>query len=397
MLLALRRPFLPHYEGEERALHLRLAHLTLRAWAITLAVWFVARLVLYLTIGYVRDPGPAAEVLSLLYSIVAIGLGYALARRERILVAGYLMATAILLYPTVDGWLFPTEPLLLTPVAVVAVFIASAVVSPAAGYLYAFGGLGANLYAWSQAARIPAQAGTAFDTISGTLFLVLQTAVLFFAAALLHVYASQARRAMAQLNRQAEQMTELAHTDSLTGLANRRWLLELLEREFQRARRYHRPLSLIYLDLDGFKEVNDAFGHLFGDGLLRSAARSMQAVLRTADFIARIGGDEFAVLLPETGIAGAEKVVGKLRRAMHSTTRPYGASLPPLSFSAGICQLRKEDRTIDDLLARADDAQYLAKGAGRGETRTETDLAQASPAPAGEPPRESVDGPDAGD
>jgi len=401
MVIAVRRALLPHYEGEERALHLRLVSLILRVWAIILAVWFVGRVVLYLTIGFVRGPTASAEVFSLLFSIVVLGLGYALARGERILAAGYLLASAALFYPTLDGLLYPSELFLLSPVLIVAVFIAAAVISPSAGYLYAGLSVASNTLAWTLALRSPSPAPMALDTASATVFLVVQTAILFFSAALLHAYGSQARRAMAKLNRQAEQMTELAHTDSLTGLANRRWLIELLEREFQRARRYRRPLTLVYIDLDGFKDVNDAFGHLFGDGLLRSAARSMQAVLRAADFLARIGGDEFAVLLPETEMAGADNVVGKLRRALLSTTRPYGASLPPLTFSAGISQLRDDDRTIDDLLARADDAQYLAKGAGRGESRTELDLARSSTARASAPkadtPLQAYDGPNAGD
>jgi diguanylate cyclase (GGDEF)-like protein len=276
---------------------------------------------------------------------------------------------------------------------IVAVFIGSAVISrPWRGAA----AVAANVLAWGWALQHPVAAVIALDATSATVFLVVQVAILFFTAAMLHAYASQSRHAMAQLNDQAAQMTELAHTDSLTGLANRRWLLELLEREFQRARRYRRPLSLIYIDLDGFKEVNDAFGHLFGDGLLRSAARSMQAVLRAADFLARIGGDEFAVLLPETETAGAINVVGKLRRALLSTTRPYGASLPPLTFSAGISMLNDDDRTIDALLARADDAQYLAKGAGRGETRTEVDLGRPPAKRATPPPPKGGDAPDSG-
>jgi len=401
MALTLRRAFFPRYDGEERALHLRLVHLILRVWAITLAVWFVGRAILYLAVGFVRGPSAAAELFSLLFSFVVLGVGFLLARRGRILASGYLLAAAALFYPTLDGVVYPSELFLLSPVAIVSVFIAAAIISPAAGYLFASASVAADIFAWSMAARNPSSAAIALDPTSATVFLVVQTTILFFTAAMLHAYASQSRKALAQLNRQAEQMTELAHTDSLTGLANRRWLLELLEREFQRARRYHRPLTLIYIDLDGFGEVNDAFGHLFGDGLLRSAARSMQAALRAADSLARIGGDEFAVLLPETEIAGADNVVSKLRRALLSTTRPYGASLPPLTFSAGVSQLHKDDRTIDDLLARADDAQYLAKGAGRGETRTESDLSQPAPArapaAAAELPRETVDDPDSGD
>jgi diguanylate cyclase (GGDEF)-like protein len=279
---------------------------------------------------------------------------------------------------------------------VVAVMIAGAIISPAAGYLYAFLAVASVV---SISLAVTPAAGSPAPILSQSaefVFLAVQTAILFFAAVMMHAYTLNARSAIRRLNRQTEQMTELAHTDSLTGLANRRWLLELLEREFLRARRYRRPLTLIYLDLDGFKEVNDAFGHLFGDGLLRSAARSMQAVLRAADLLARIGGDEFAILLPETDLAGADKVVGKLRRALQSTTRPYGTALPPLTFSAGICQMGEADRTIDDLILRADEAQYLAKSAGRGETRTEIHLARppAAAQPAVETRRETADGPD---
>jgi diguanylate cyclase (GGDEF)-like protein len=399
MVEQLRRAFFPRYEGEERALHFRLIFLVLRVWTIALGIWFTGRIVLYLTIGFQRGPSLSFEVFSVLFSFLALGLGYLLARRDHLLASGYLLATAGWFYPTLNGFLNPGELILIGPVAVVAVLIAGAIVSPAAGYLFASASVASSL-----AIFLSATGGLAAGQSStfGGVWLVVQSAILYFAAAVMHAYSTNAHRAIQRLNRQTKQMTELAHTDSLTGLANRRWLLELLEREFLRARRYRRPLSLIYLDLDGFKEVNDAFGHLFGDGLLRSAARSMQAVLRAADMLARIGGDEFAVLLPETDLTGAEKVAGKLRRALQATTRPYGTALPPLSFSAGICQMQESDRTIDDLILRADEAQYLAKGAGRGETRSEADLGRAVPAPpaASEPvelPRESADGPDAHD
>jgi diguanylate cyclase (GGDEF)-like protein len=385
----------PRYEGEERALHFRLVHLVLRVWGIALAAWFIGRLLLFVTIGYQRGPSLAFELFSLVFSVLALGLGYLFAIRRHLLASGYLLATAAWLYPTLNGLINPGEVFLLGPVTIVSVFIAGAIISPAAGYVFAGASVGSLL--WISIGRFIGQRLGSAELV----FLVVQSAILFFAAAMMHAYSGNARSAIRRLNRQTEQMTELAHTDSLTGLANRRWLLELLEREFLRARRYRRPLSLIYLDLDGFKDVNDAFGHLFGDGLLRSAARSMQAVLRAADLLARIGGDEFAVLLPETDLVGAENVAGKLRRALQSTTRPYGTALPPLTFSAGICQMQEADRTIDDLILRADEAQYLAKGAGRGQTRTERDLGRtptAGPAPtpqAVEAPGDPFDGPDA--
>jgi diguanylate cyclase (GGDEF)-like protein len=400
MVQRLRLAFFPRYEGEERALHFGLVYLVLRVWGIALAAWFVGRFLLYLTIGYQRGPSLSFEIFSVLFSILALGLGYLLAHRQHLLGSGYLLATAAWFYPTLNGILNPSELYLIGPVAIVAVFIAGAIISPAAGYLYAAASVVSAVVVFL---RAPIEAGATslgLTATSGIVFLVVQMAILFFAATLMHAYSANAHRAIERLNRQALQMTELAHTDSLTGLANRRWLLELLEREYLRARRYQRPLTLIYLDLDGFKEVNDTFGHLFGDGLLRSAARSMQAVLRAADLLARIGGDEFAVLLPETDLAGADKVVGKLRRALLSTTRPYGTALPPLTFSAGICQLGEADRTIDELILRADEAQYLAKSAGRGETRTEVDLGRAAApqaaatSPAVSAPRESGDGPD---
>jgi diguanylate cyclase (GGDEF)-like protein len=157
-------------------------------------------------------------------------------------------------------------------------------------------------------------------------------------------------------------------------LANRRHLIEQLEREFARARRYRRPLSLLYLDLDGFKAVNDRFGHMFGDEILRGVAKSMQAVLRSTDLLARIGGDEFAVLLPETNLEGGQKVANKLRKALVAYSQRLGPMIPALTFCAGASQLLKEDRSIDDILARADDAQYLAKSTGKAHTRTQVEL-----------------------
>lgn len=397
----LRLTFFPRYEGEERALHFRLVYLVLRVWGIALAAWFGGRFLLFLTIGSQRGPRLSFEIFSILFSILALGLGYLLANRQHLRASGYLLATAAWFYPNLNGVLNPSELYLIGPVSIVAVFIAGAIISPAAGYLYAAASVASSVVVFLIAPLDPNANATGLGGagLSGIVFLVVQTAILFFAAAMMHAYSTNAHAAIQRLNRQALQMTELAHTDSLTGLANRRWLLELLEREFLRARRYRRPLTLIYFDLDGFKEVNDGFGHLFGDGLLRSAARSLQAVLRAADLLARFGGDEFAVLLPETDLAGADKVVGKLRRALLSTTQPYGTALPPLTFSAGICQLRDADRTIDDLILRADEAQYLAKSSGRGETRTEVDLGRppvqaTATSQAVEARRESGDGPD---
>jgi len=397
MIERLRRALLPRYEGEQRLLHLRLVSLVLRVWGVTLAVWFGLRLLLYLTIGFVRGPTLGHELFSLVFSFAALGIGYLLYTRKRSIAAGYTLATAAWLYPTLTGLAFPSEVVLIGPVSVVAVFIAASIVGPGAGYLFAAACIGSQVAVFLAAQRTLGPSALPLDPNAAFIFIIVQASIVLFAAGLLHATSRHVHRAIERLDQQAAQMTELAHTDSLTGLANRRWLLELLEREFLRARRYQRPLSLIYIDLDGFKAVNDAFGHLFGDGLLRSAARSMQAVLRATDLLARIGGDEFAVLLPETDLVGADKVVAKLRRALLSTTRPYGAALPPLTFSAGTCQLRDADRTIDDLILRADEAQYLAKAAGRGVTRSEADLRRAPAAAKTPAAAHQPHGPDARD
>ena len=190
-------------------------------------------------------------------------------------------------------------------------------------------------------------------------------------AAILHTLMRHIHETIGRLHQQTEQMTELAHTDPLTNLGNRRFFMEQLGREFARARRHHRPLSLIYLDLDGFKGINDRFGHLFGDDILRGVGRSMQSILRSTDLLSRIGGDEFAVLLPETGQPGAVNVAAKLRKALAAYVHQFGGALPGLTFCAGVAQLRESDSTIDDILARADDAQYVAKANGKDHTRTQ--------------------------
>jgi len=164
-----------------------------------------------------------------------------------------------------------------------------------------------------------------------------------------------------------------ALTDPLTGLANRRQLIDLMQREFNRARRYRRPLGLLYLDLDGFKAINDRFGHMFGDEILRNVATTLRAVLRSTDLLARIGGDEFAVLLPETPIPGVENVATKLHRALASYSQRLGPAVTPLTFCVGASQLSDNDASIDDLLTRADNALLEAKNDTPGTTHTQLD------------------------
>jgi diguanylate cyclase (GGDEF)-like protein len=156
----------------------------------------------------------------------------------------------------------------------------------------------------------------------------------------------------------------LADLDALTGLHNRRFFHETLAREVARAQRYQRRLSLIVLDLDDFKAINDRVGHLAGDAVLAEAAERMLSVVRTADFACRVGGDEFGVVLPESTIGEAELLAGRIARAINS--RPI-TSAGIVNLSAGVAELRSADRPTD-LFERADEALYRAKELGKAQT-----------------------------
>lgn len=151
----------------------------------------------------------------------------------------------------------------------------------------------------------------------------------------------------------AEALEQAAVTDPLTGLANRRALDPVLDREMARCARLGHPLSLAVMDLDHFKDVNDAHGHQQGDLLLAEVTRAWCAQLRDTDVLARAGGDEFVLLLPSTGIAQALSVLGRLGQAT------------PQAFSAGVAAA-KPGCTVEDVLREADDACYQAKQRGGG-------------------------------
>jgi diguanylate cyclase (GGDEF)-like protein len=176
--------------------------------------------------------------------------------------------------------------------------------------------------------------------------------------------------------RRFREARQLADMDALTGLHNRRYFHETLAREVARAHRYERALALAVLDLDDFKAINTRIGHLAGDAVLAEAAERVRDVVRSADVACRVGGDEFAIILPESTVDDAEGLYRRLGVAM--AKRPVGQA-GALALSAGVAELRPDDDAVS-FFERADEALYRAKAAGKGT------VAVAGPATSPPPP-----------
>jgi len=156
--------------------------------------------------------------------------------------------------------------------------------------------------------------------------------------------------------------------DGLTGAANRRFLTEFLERELARCRRHGRALSLVLFDLDHFKQVNDGFGHLTGDEVLRTVAAIAREQVRREDCLARFGGEEFAVVLTETELIAARLFAERLRGTIEVHEFRAGADRVPVTISCGIASITPDTREPAALIAAADARLYEAKAAGRNRT-----------------------------
>lgn len=165
--------------------------------------------------------------------------------------------------------------------------------------------------------------------------------------------------------RQEHELQRLASTDPLTGVRNRRAFMERLEAELARVRRYGKPAALLMLDLDHFKRVNDSYGHAAGDTVLRQFAALVRAALRQTDSFGRLGGEEFAVLLPETELSGAAELAERMRAQLERTPIEAGGQALHITASIGLTLLESTDPHADTALARADDALYRAKSMGR--------------------------------
>lgn len=184
--------------------------------------------------------------------------------------------------------------------------------------------------------------------------------------------ADELEQAHVALHQAYARVERLAMSDPLTELPNHRTLLYALEQEVARAQRYGHPLSILFFDGDHFKRVNDTFGHSAGDAVLQELGQRMRSLLREGDFIGRYGGEEFAVLLPETDRAKAREVAERMRQAV--AARPLASNVVTegisLTVSVGVAAFPVDGATGSQVLDQADRAMYWAKRLGRNQVRT---------------------------
>jgi len=172
-------------------------------------------------------------------------------------------------------------------------------------------------------------------------------------------------RDLTRYKRMESQLINMALFDSLTGALSRPAFLDQSDKEVARSKRYNRPLSVMMIDIDHFKSINDNYGHAAGDNVLQIFVEAIQEVIRTTDFLGRVGGEEFALLLPDTSAKSAYHLAERVRERI--TKYPYlaGDMLIEVTASLGVAELQTRDPDIKALLNRADEALYTAKQSGR--------------------------------
>jgi len=171
-----------------------------------------------------------------------------------------------------------------------------------------------------------------------------------------------------QLKETYDRLTEMSTRDELTGLYNRRFFIESLERETSRALRYGTDLNVCMLDLDHFKKINDSYGHLSGDHVLSETARLLQQSIRKSDIPCRYGGEEFAIIFPQLDADNARTASEKLRNIVAEHTFNYDSYHMSLTLSIGIASVKGKTATAIQLIKEADRALYQAKNQGRNRT-----------------------------
>ncbi len=192
---------------------------------------------------------------------------------------------------------------------------------------------------------------------------------LFIARAIYRSAIRQSKEEKERLERLVKERTLeielLSKTDSLTGLWNRGYLEEMLEIEFKRARRYKHDVSIAIVDLDHFKQINDTYGHMAGDEVLRQVSEDIRSCIRETDFVGRYGGEEIVVILPETDIETAKTIAEKIRNTIESHPVRFEDVTIEVTSSIGLSNLRPEHEDYHEVFAEADEALYRAKEEGR--------------------------------
>ncbi len=166
-----------------------------------------------------------------------------------------------------------------------------------------------------------------------------------------------------------------ARTDFLTGAINTRYFHELMERERERSLRYKRPFTVAFVDIDDFKTVNDTFGHTFGDSVLQMIAENIKSNLRKTDIVARVGGDEFAILLPETDVSPARKAISNSFEVLLNEMREKRL---PVTFSVGVLTVSAPGISVDKILGIADKLMYSVKHTGKNNVKYASHTDEAS-------------------
>lgn len=168
-----------------------------------------------------------------------------------------------------------------------------------------------------------------------------------------------------RLNESQEKLKQISITDELTGIRNRRYIMERLGEEFKRVKRLNRPMGLIMFDLDHFKKINDSYGHLFGDIVLKTIAARLKSGIREYDLAGRIGGEEFLILAPDSDLEETTRLAERIREIIKSEKIADRDKEVNVTISAGVTMLKEQDQNIDTIFSRADDALYTAKQEGR--------------------------------
>lgn len=182
---------------------------------------------------------------------------------------------------------------------------------------------------------------------------------------------SDIKQLQAQLRNAQHRAEQLAHEDTLTGLANRRALFALAQSAIEQARRLGHPIALIGLDADHFKRVNDQHGHAAGDAVLKALAATLRSMTRASDICARVGGEEFAIVLPGTDLAAATELAERLRQAIANLRVEYQGKQLLLTCSFGVTASNQGAASLEQLLSVADIATYRAKREGRNRVAAE--------------------------